>query len=210
MYSEIKEFKSRSELKRKAKVASETVKSTNYIKKGYLYILLMVLILLVILSRILDKTAQNPQNISYSVAEKASTSFSVTQKAPLPLPKSGEIRLLAHLERIAPLTIYTPKGANFLIKLYDARSKREIMSVFVRQNDMLQTKVPIGEYIVKYVSGNEWYGYSEYFGTGSRFYETDNIFSFQNLGYQITGHKLYLQNVVNGNLEKRKISKQQF
>jgi len=126
------------------------------------------------------------------------------------MPYTGEVKNFILSESIAPLTIQTSAGANYLVKIVDYYSKSEVMTVFVRGGDTARVKVPLGEYEIKYASGKEWYGYQHLFGDKTSYSKADSLFKFENTGYQITGYTITLFRVSNGNLRTSYINQSEF
>ena len=125
-------------------------------------------------------------------------------------PYSGKVQKFISSNSIAPLTIQTSAGTNYLVKIVDYYSKSEVMTVFVRGGDTTKIKVPLGVYEIKYASGKKWYGYQYLFGSKTSYSKADSSFSFENTGYQITGYTITLYSVSNGNLRTKHINKSDF
>lgn len=52
------------------------------------------------------------------------------------------------------------------------------MTIFVQGGSTLERKVPFGNYIVKYASGEKWYGYRHLFGPSTAYSKADETFNF--------------------------------
>jgi hypothetical protein len=127
-----------------------------------------------------------------------------------PLPPNGEIILSMQAPRVAPFTIETRSGANYLVKLYECTSGMEAMSVFVYGGRTVEVKVPLGTYEVKYGSGRNWYGYEDCFGREGSYAKADTFFTFKNEYGRITGWTITLYSVAHGNLSTENIRWSEF
>ena len=85
-----------------------------------------------------------------------------------------------------------------------------VFTLFIRKNSSLNLKIPLGEYNVKYATGDEWYGVDKLFGFTTNIYQFDKKLLFYRESNDIHGHTLTLNEVVNGNLSKKNISKASF
>jgi hypothetical protein len=127
----------------------------------------------------------------------------------LPFPNNGQMQVFTDKELLAPLSIVTSFDKNCFFKFYDTKENL-IFTLFIRKNSSLNVKVPLGEYNVKYASGDEWYGVDKLFGFTTNIYQFDKKLIFYREGNAINGHTLTLNEVVNGNLSKKNISKASF
>jgi len=126
------------------------------------------------------------------------------------LPENGDLQFYSPGERIAPFEIKTASGANYLVKLVSAYSQDIVMTVFIRGGNTVSTEVPLGTYVVKYATGDQWYGYANLFGTDTAYSKADTVFKFKDDGYQISGYTITLYQVANGNLRTTELSPSQF
>ena len=101
-----------------------------------------------------------------------------------------------------PLTVNTDGSASFLIRFFDINRRQIAMDYFIPIGQSAHFQVPIGNYEVRYVSGDTWYGDEFLFGPGSRYSKADRILTFEH-GHSYT---LTLYRVRNGNLQTRTIS----
>jgi hypothetical protein len=129
---------------------------------------------------------------------------------PTRLPRSGEIRTYTTMERVAPLQIQTSPGSNYLVRLYDASTGRIVLSVFIQGGRAERIDAPLGTYVLKYASGEAWYGYTHLFGPSAVYTKADELFSFTFDGDRYVGYTVTLYNVANGNLRTSRISADQF
>lgn len=145
------------------------------------------------------------QNSSSSKSEK------VTQSYPeITMPYNGSTQIYTNSERIAPLTIETSLGSNYLVKLVSKYSGETVMTIFVVGGNTVSTDVPLGSYEIKYATGDKWFGYKYLFGDKTGYSKASKSFVFENTGYQVTGYTISLYRVANGNLRTSKISSSQF
>ncbi len=114
----------------------------------------------------------------------------------------------------APFEIRTAAGANYFIKLEDAVTREPIQTFFVRGGQTMQSNVPLGQFVLKYATGNSWCGENDKFGTETEFHKADVVLRFarQNSddGYTMIGNTIELILQVNGNLKTSRISREAF
>lgn len=112
---------------------------------------------------------------------------------------------------VAPLSISTPHGTEkYFVKIVDATTETTVLTIFIYGGQTFELKVPLGQYKVKYATGENWYGESLLFGPSTSFNQAETTFSFSNDGYQINGYSIELIKQINGNLSTKEITKQQF
>jgi hypothetical protein len=128
---------------------------------------------------------------------------------PIALPPSGEVRTYAVLDRVAPLEIFTSPGSNYLVGLYDSDGHR-VLSVFVQGGRTEKIKAPLGSYVLKYASGDTWYGYYHLFGPSTQYTKANETFSFTADSRGYSGCTVTLYKVPNGNLLTSRISADEF
>jgi hypothetical protein len=129
---------------------------------------------------------------------------------PIGVPNSGEVRTYVAIERVAPLQIHTSPGSNYLVKLEDASTGRVVLSVFIQGGRTERIDAPLGTYVLKYASGEAWYGYTHLFGPSAVYTKADELFSFTFDGNRYRGYTVTLYNVINGNLRTSRISADEF
>jgi len=128
----------------------------------------------------------------------------------LPTPPSGEVRQYSTQPALAPFQIRSSAGSNYLVKLDSASNGRPVLSIFVRGGRTEDVHVPLGTYVVKYASGDKWYGYTHLFGPDTQYSKADRSFTFSFDGQQYSGYTITLYRVQDGNLTTTKIPPDQF
>ena len=125
-----------------------------------------------------------------------------TFKAPeQPLPANGHVRPPVNASETAPFRILTSGGdTHYFVKLEESGSGRSVLTVFVRSGHQVDMRVPFGTYVVKYASGQKWYGYQHLFGPYTVYTKADSTFPFRREGNQIKGFSITLYAVEGGNL----------
>lgn len=123
---------------------------------------------------------------------------------------TGELHFSGYGERVAPLTVRTRMGSNFFVKLVDRTTNRVALTFYITGGDRLELLVPLGDYDLKYATGDVWYGTEYLFGPDTRYAAADSVFSFtmDDAGYN--GYTVELYRQVNGNLETKPISPSEF
>lgn len=82
--------------------------------------------------------------------------------------------------------------------------------MFIQGGKSEQIEAPLGTYILKYASGETWYGYAHLFGPTTVYSKADKLFSFTFDGNGYSGYTVTLYNVINGNLRTSRISADDF
>jgi hypothetical protein len=112
----------------------------------------------------------------------------------------------------APFEIVTSSGADYYLKLIDANTGKDAVAVYVKGGVPLEVEVPLGNYYVRYASGETWRGESFLFGPNdaTRYNQADEIFRFAVSGGYINGYTIELIRQSGGNLSTRAIDASQF
>jgi hypothetical protein len=126
------------------------------------------------------------------------TSFTAPEQA---LPANGHVRPQVKASQTAPFRILTTGNeTHYLLKLEESGTGRSALTVFVRSGHQVDMRVPLGTYIVKYASGQKWYGYQHLFGPNTAYTKADSTFAFRREGNQLKGFSITLYAVPGGNL----------
>lgn len=128
----------------------------------------------------------------------------------LQLPSSGTIRRFTSKVGVAPLEIKTSSGSNYLVKLEDVSTERDILAVFIRGGSTIEIEIPLGTYRLKYAAGKTWYGYEHYFGPSTGYSKADTNFRFYNDSGRVSGYIVTLYQVRDGNLRTSSLSPGEF
>ena len=93
-----------------------------------------------------------------------------TPKA-LSLPKTSVMKNTAKGSRVAPLTIATQAGScnGYFIKFVSNTTKKAAYEFFVRSGETLKCKVALGTYLMRYATGDTWYGTKLCFGEDTQY-----------------------------------------
>lgn len=126
------------------------------------------------------------------------------------VPYSGEVNAYQNKERVAPLQIKAGIGGHYLVKLVDYNSHSPVMTVFVRGGSNVAVEVPLGNYELRYASGDRWFGYNNLFGPDTAYSKADTNFNFRSDGYQVSGYTVTLYRVSGGNLRTSRLQPGQF
>lgn len=113
-------------------------------------------------------------------------------------------------QAIAPLEIRTDAGADYYVKVVNTANDIDTLTIYIRGGETIEVEVPLGNYEIRYASGDNWYGDEELFGADTSFNKADELFDFVETNYQISGYTITLYQVVDGNLETKSINKDQF
>ena len=155
-----------------------------------------------------------------------------TPKAAAPSPKpvsvpNGMRFKYPTYEGVCPLTIHVPSGDEdyFIYLRYlrapssstVSREKRQGLSYteddlafYVKAGKSVDIDVPIGVYKMSFSCGETWYGYEKQFGPYTGYYESEGTLSFYADNEAYNGHTISLWLSAAGNLDRTKISADQF
>ncbi len=125
----------------------------------------------------------------------------------LPLPPTSI--LFSSYDIISSKSPFTLQAdnKNYYIKLCDSiHTGKTVAIFFVRAGEILNTKVPFGQYTIKYASGVEWKGEHELFGEFSQ-YGKSQILSFDSDGLSSRGHMISFYRASNGNFKTDAVSR---
>lgn len=134
----------------------------------------------------------------------------LTARTTLATPVTGVLTRLHKTPAVAPLEIKTQVGSNYYVRIVTWDSKQPVLTAFIRGGERFSIEVPLGNYEIRYASGNEWYGELLDFGTGASYARCDEVFSFAIDGSQYSGYTLELILQTNGNLETDPIGVEDF
>jgi DnaJ domain len=120
------------------------------------------------------------------------------------LPRSGVYKknVFVNSSYSAPFQITNNLVNNVLLKLVKVGDTAEAISIFVRAGEMVKVEIPFGTYIVKYASGNKWYGDIIRFGPDTQYGEFSELFEFKQDGDQAVGNQIRLTKMRDGNLKE--------
>jgi hypothetical protein len=125
-------------------------------------------------------------------------------------PRQGVFAYYDLAPAVARLTIRTAADANYFVKLEHLQSGAPSMTFFIRGNSTLEAKVPLGDYIIKYASGDLWCDESDLFGPGTTIKQADDIFTFAEDEEGISHWTIELIKQRGGNLGTRSIPRSKF
>ena len=140
-----------------------------------------------------DKSSKVGEIGETSSAAKGS---SAAEKKALDYPATGILTDNTSGSGFGILKINTASGNPTYIKIYSA-SGGLVKTLFIHGGDSIQTDLDQGSYIVKYATGENWYGEKEMFGSSGIYQKADTVLEYAESG---AGYELTLKSVVNGNL----------
>lgn len=135
---------------------------------------------------------------------------------PLVPPRTSTIESGRGRNKIAPLSIESEPGQNYLIMLVNVANERDRSTIYVKGGEKYSTKMAPGTYVIRSASGTVWYGKKYYFGTSTRFIRlrskdgNQQTFAFRQEGNMVYGMTLSLKKVAHGNMEEETISREEF
>ena len=84
------------------------------------------------------------------------------------------------------------------------------VAFIVKAGQSYELDVPIGVYKLYYATGKTFFNTAILFGDTTRYYESDELLTFNASGDYYNGHTITLYEVVNGNLDTDEISEKTF
>jgi hypothetical protein len=127
-----------------------------------------------------------------------------------PQPITGVYQSFSDGDAEAPLTVRTEAGANYLVKLQDAASGADIVLFFIRGSEGLQARVPLGNFVLKYATGQFWCNDADLFGPDTVVNRAQDTFRFYRDGSRVIGNTIELIPQIGGNLDMHRIPRSQF
>jgi len=127
-----------------------------------------------------------------------------------PVPPNGEVVKFTRIPSLAPFQIKSSPRSNYLIKISDFDTNQPVMTIFVRGGEHFTVKVPLGQFTVKYATGDVWYGYKYLFGPETVYNQATSSFTFSRQSDGYSGYTITLYKVRNGNLKTQTISANDF
>lgn len=111
---------------------------------------------------------------------------------------------------VVPFEIKTSSGSSYFVKFVDVTTGTNVLGIFVEGGRDLSTTVPQGRYLLKYASGQRWYGYEDYFGNDTAYSKASSTFDFRVDEERASGYSITLNKVKNGNMRSSQIIKAEF
>ena len=188
-------------------------------RKGcFIWFIFLAFIIWMISTNTPKKSYVSPTVQSFSESNIQSNVIPPTIKEDKPVPNSQLKPKKRHKtgcltskgNNVAPFSVVTQYGMDYYIKLEKTDTKKTVMTAYIRGGDTLDIKVPLGNYILKYASGTQWYGQKYYFGDETVFSKADEIFFFRRIQSGYEGYTVELVLQKNGNLHTSEISKNNF
>lgn len=99
-------------------------------------------------------------------------------EAEIAFPSHGTAVYLTKSEAVAPLEIRTETGSNYLIKLCDPKTQRDIARFYVVGGQPAEFLAPLGSFSIKFAAGQKWYGEKHLFGQSTQYARFDELMDF--------------------------------
>lgn len=101
-----------------------------------------------------------------------------------------------------PFKVISNDAPHTVFILLDSKTKGKIALLYVKKNDELEIKVPIGSYSYQMIQGENWLGDIELFGLRTAYLEGDRNFTFSKTAKGAEGHVVKLK-AIDGNMHPR-------
>jgi hypothetical protein len=116
------------------------------------------------------------------------------------LPQNGYVARFQERPEVAPFTVIAAPEGHHVVKLEEAETGVAVLMMFVHAGQTAQTKIPLGNYRLKYATGTTWFGEQHLFGPGTSYQQADRTLGFVKTPTGYSGHTIQLIRQVNGNL----------
>jgi hypothetical protein len=93
-------------------------------------------------------------------------------------PPHQTVTFLTADEALAPFQVKTESGDNYLIKLVDPQTRKDVVRMYVVGGQTADFQVPLGDYEVLSASGVNWYGDELLFGPQTAYSKLDTVSRF--------------------------------
>jgi len=93
-------------------------------------------------------------------------------------PPHQTVTFLTADEALAPFQVKTESGDNYLIKLVDPQTRKDVVRLYVVGGQTADFQVPLGDYEVLSASGVNWYGDELLFGPRTAYSKLDTVSRF--------------------------------
>ena len=129
----------------------------------------------------------------------------------VPLPANGHVFYKKSGQLIAPLEVTTKhQKYHYYVKVSDINNNKVVQTLFLRSGGIVKTKLPLGSYVLKYATGETWYGEEKLFGKDTQYNKAEKVFNFSRKNDRISGYRIELILQKDGNLSTRKITKSEW
>ncbi len=128
----------------------------------------------------------------------------------LPIPINGSKKKFIKSRSLVPFKVNTNGNGYYVVLLKDANSGKKVIRLFIHGGNSVETRVPVGNYLMQYVAGEKWFGYRYLFGPSSVYSEAEDTLAFTVEGNRLFGNEISLFNVTNGNLSTQPIDSTSF
>ncbi|MEY9880429.1 hypothetical protein [Bradyrhizobium sp. USDA 329] len=165
---------------------------------------------------VVAKAPRGTDKNQVAVRSASPTTMNLTK----PAPPTGDLQTRNRRNAIAPFSVRTKTGSNYLIKLVNVANSKDQIWIFLRGGEPYSTKVPVGAYSLRVASGSTWYGRGELFGPDTRFFRLRGkrgaavaetpILEFKKERNRIVGHTLSFEGSGDGNMEQEAMTRSEF
>jgi hypothetical protein len=93
-------------------------------------------------------------------------------------PPHQTVTFLTADEALAPFQVKTESGDNYLIKLVDPQTRKDVVRMYAVGGQSADFQVPLGDYEVLCASGVNWYGDELLFGPQTAYSKLDTVSRF--------------------------------
>lgn len=130
----------------------------------YWGVVILFLVIIIMLSGEIFQANTNQWSMESTEVAFPDTDTPIASRI-LPTPKTSVLSTTYDAtSATCPLTVKA--GAkNYYLKVCDMKNgEKTVAQFFIRSNEKLKTALPTGTYMLKYISGSQWYGEKDMFG----------------------------------------------
>jgi hypothetical protein len=111
-------------------------------------------------------------------SEGKETAHAIITRSSAEFPPHETVEFITDQPGRAPFKVQTEAGSNFLLKLVDPQTRKDVMRMFIVGGQEANFWVPVGEYELVYASGENWYGDELLFGPETQYAKADTVSRF--------------------------------
>jgi len=114
--------------------------------------------------------------------------------------ETGLIYIAEGYQEVAPFNISVSSDRSYYVKLRDASTSSDVMTIIIKKGETFRGKAPLGAFELVYASGNNWYGEELLFGPSTVYSRSNSSIVFSVEGNKINGKTLTLKQIRDGNM----------
>lgn len=166
---------------------------------------ILVIIIILVISKVIYKHSSNEQ--TSPIEQSLDIIKPIVPSETLLIPPTSVLSTAYDTTTATcPFTMIAD-NSNYYVKLCDATNENKVIAkFFIRSRETLSTKIPAGQYRVKYGSGDTWKGEKELFGPYSQYGKSETL-AFYYDGFSSQGHTISFNKSADGNFKTNNVGR---